>query len=154
MGCLALTTQGPAKKSSGIPDRAFDEDRPNAPSVLSLRCSAVYSGRRLGQLRRKLPVNGGHGGHQTRELLPVRSALMSSGCLDLIGRLGVEVLPDGVVVYGCSHGYKQVPNGVRERHDAVTFEKDDAQTVAGSAHQQLAQPRLLRLQRSRHLVTF
>lgn len=52
--------------------------------------------------------------------------------------LGIEVLPDGVVVYGCSHSYKQVPNGMSERDNAVTFEKDHPQTVAGSAHQQLA----------------
>lgn len=64
---------------------------------------------------------------------------MSSGGLDLIGRLGVEVLPDGVVVYGCSHSYEQVPDGVSEGDDAVAFEKDHPQAVAGSAHQKLTQ---------------
>ena len=93
----------------------------------------------------------GHSSHhpleiaRPRELVPV----MSSGGLDLIGRLGVEVLPDCVVVYGRSHRYKQVPNGMSEWDDAVAFEKDHPQTVAGSAHQQLAQPRLLRLGRER-----
>lgn len=100
----------------------------------------------------------GHSSHyplevtQTQELLPVRSALMSSGGLDLIGWLRIEVLPDGVVVYGCSHGDKQVPNGVSEWDNAITFEKDHPQTVAGSAHQQLTQPRLLRLGRRRHFI--
>lgn len=70
---------------------------------------------------------------------------LSSGGLDLTGRLGVKVLPDGVVVYGCSHGHKQVPNGVSEGDDAVAFEEDNPQRVAGSAEQQLAQPRLFRL---------
>ena len=79
---------------------------------------------------------------------------MSSGGLDLIGWLGIEVLPDGVVVYGCSHGHKQVPNGVSEWDDAITFEKDHPQTVAGSAHEQLIQPRLLWLQRSKHFIMF
>lgn len=79
---------------------------------------------------------------------------MSSGRLDLIGWLCVKVLPDGVVVDGRSHSYEQVPDGVSERDDAVAFKKDHPQTVAGSAHQQLAQPRLLRLRRSRRLVTF
>lgn len=65
----------------------------------------------------------------------MRSALMSSGGLDLIGWLGIEVFPDGVVVYGCSHGYKQVPNGVSERDDAITFEEDHPQAVADSARQ-------------------
>lgn len=73
---------------------------------------------------------------QTSELVPV----MSSGGLDLIGRLGVEVLPDGVVVYGGSHRYKQVPNGMSEWDDAIAFKKDHPQTVAGSARQQLTQP--------------
>lgn len=81
---------------------------------------------------------------QTQEFLPVTSVLMSSGGLDLIGRLGVEVLPDGVVMYGCSHSYKHVPNGMSERDDAIAFEEDHPQTVAGSAHQQLTQPGLLR----------
>lgn len=72
----------------------------------------------------------GHSSHhplevaQTQELLPARSALMSSGGLDLIGWLGIEVLPDGVVVYGCSHGYEQVPNGMSKWDNAITFEKD------------------------------
>ncbi len=70
---------------------------------------------------------------QTQELLLVRSALMSSGGLDLIGWLGIEVFPNGVVVYGCSHCYKQVPNGMSKWDNAITFEKDHPQTVAGSA---------------------
>lgn len=77
----------------------------------------------------------------------VHWSALSSGGLDLIGWLGVEVLPDGVVVYGGAHGHKQVPDGVSKWDDAVTFEKDHPQTVAGSAHQQLAQPWLLRLGR-------
>lgn len=71
---------------------------------------------------------------------------LSSGGLDLIGRLGVEVLPDSVVVYSSTHCNKQVPDGVSKWNDAVTFEKDHPQTVTCSAHQQLAQPRLLRLE--------
>lgn len=87
---------------------------------------------------------------QTQELHPVRSALMSSGGLDLIGWLGIEVLPDGVVVYGCSHSYKQVPNGMSKWDNAITFKEDHPQTVAGSTQQQLTQPRLLRLRRNRN----
>lgn len=75
----------------------------------------------------------------------MRSALMSPGGLELRRRGGIEVLPDGVVMYSCSHGDKQVPNGVSERNDAVTFEEDHTKAVAGSADQQLKQPRLLRL---------
>lgn len=78
---------------------------------------------------------------------------LSSGGLDLIGWLGVEVLPDGVVVDGSTHGDKQVPDGVSEWNDAVTFEKDHPQTVTSSAHQQLAQPRLLRLEGREGLET-
>lgn len=70
----------------------------------------------------------------------MRSSLVSSGGLDLIGRLGVEILPDGVVMNGCSHGDKQVPNGVSERDDAIAFKEDYAETVAGAANQQLTQP--------------
>lgn len=83
----------------------------------------------------------------------MRSALMSSGGLDLIGWLGVEVLPDGVVMYGSSHSYKQVPNGMSEWDDAITLEKDHPQTVAGSADKQLIQPRLLRLGRGITFIT-
>lgn len=92
---------------------------------------------------------------QTQEQLLVRSVLMSSGGLDLIGWLGIEVLPDGVVVYGCSHSNKQVPNGMSEWNNAITFEKDHPKTVAGSTQQQLAQPRLLRLRRRsfKHVTT-
>lgn len=72
---------------------------------------------------------------------------MSSGGLDLIGHLGVEVLPDGVVVNGCSHGDKQVPNGMSEWDDAITFKEDYAEAVAGATDQQLTQPRLLWLQK-------
>lgn len=79
-------------------------------------------------------------------ILWVHWSELSSGRLDLIGRLGVEVLPDGVVVYGSTHGDKQVPDGVSKWNDAVTFEKDHPQTVTSSAHQQLAQPGLLRLE--------
>lgn len=78
---------------------------------------------------------------------------MSSGGLNLIGWLGIEVLPDGVIMYGCSHSYKQMPDGMSERDDAVTFEEDDAKTVAGTADQQLTQPRLLRLGRDMVFVT-
>lgn len=70
---------------------------------------------------------------------------LSSGGLDLTGRLSVKVLPDGVVVYGCSHRHKQVPNGMSKWDNAITFKKDNPQRVAGSAKQQLAQPRLFRL---------
>lgn len=79
---------------------------------------------------------------------------LSSRRLDLIGRLGVEVLPDGVVVYGSTHGDKQVPDGVSKWNDAVTFEKDHPQTVTCSAHQQLAQPRLLWLEGRRQGTSF
>lgn len=74
---------------------------------------------------------------------------LSSGGLELIGWLGIKVLPDGVVMYGCSHSYKQMPNSMSEWDDAVTLEKDYPQTVAGAAKQQLAQAWLLRLGRSR-----
>lgn len=70
---------------------------------------------------------------------------MSSGGLDLPGSLGVEVLPDGVVMYGCSHSYKKMPDGMGEWDDAITFEEDNTKTVAGSTDQQLTQPGLLRL---------
>ena len=70
---------------------------------------------------------------------------MSPGRLHLIGLLGVEVFPDGVVVYGCSHGDKQVPNGVGKRDDAVALEEDHPQAVEGPADQQLIQPSLLGL---------
>lgn len=86
-------------------------------------------------------------------ILRVHWSELSSGGLDLIGRLGVEVLPDGVVVYGSTHGDKQVPDGVSKWNDAVTFEKDHPQTVTCSAHQQLAQPRLLWLQGREELNT-
>ena len=79
---------------------------------------------------------------------------MSPGGLDLIGCLGVEVLPDGVVMYGCSHSYKQVPNGMSERDDAITFEEDNTETVTGSTDQQLIQPRLLRLGRDIKVTVF
>ena len=91
---------------------------------------------------------------KTRKLLPARSALMSSGGLDLIGGLGIEVLPDGIVVYGCPHSHKQVPNGMGERDDAVAFEEDHPKTVAGPAHQELAQPRLLWLRRKQRVYYF
>lgn len=77
----------------------------------------------------------------------------SSGGLDLIGRLNIEVLPDGVVVYGSTHGDKQVPDGVGKWNDAVTLEKDHPQTVTGSANQQFAQPRLLRLEGKKEFQT-
>lgn len=79
---------------------------------------------------------------------------MSPGCLDLIGCLGVEVLPDGVVMYGCSHSYKQVPNGVSEWDDAIAFEEDNTEAVTGSAGQQLTQPRLLWLGRDIRVTIF
>lgn len=72
---------------------------------------------------------------------------MSSGGLDRIGRLGIQVLPDGVVMDSRSHGNKHVPNGVSEGNDAVTFKEDYSETVAGSTDQQLAQPGLLWLQK-------
>lgn len=72
-------------------------------------------------------------------------SVLSSGGLDPVGWLGIEVLPDGIVMYGCSHCNKQVPNGMSERDNAITFEKDHPQAVAGSTNQQLAQPWLLRL---------
>lgn len=78
--------------------------------------------------------------------------MRSSRGLDLIGWLGIEVLPDGIIVYGCSHGNKQMPNGMSEWDDAITFEKDHSQTVADSAHQQLIQPRLLWLRRRRRII--
>lgn len=71
---------------------------------------------------------------------------MSSGGLDLVGWLGIEVLPNGVVVYRRSRCYKHVPDGMSKRNDAIAFEEDHPQTVEGSAHQQLIQPRLLRLE--------
>lgn len=83
----------------------------------------------------------------------VHWSALSSGGLNLIGRLGVEVLPDGVVVYGSTHGDKQVPDGVSKWNDAVTFEKDHSQTVTRSAHQQLAQAWLLRLEDREELRT-
>lgn len=86
-------------------------------------------------------------------ILWVHWSELSSGGLDLIGRLGVEVLPDGVVMYGSTHGDKQVPDGVSKWNDAVTFEKDHPQTVTCSAHQQLAQPRLLWLEGREELNT-
>lgn len=92
---------------------------------------------------------------QKQELLPVRSVLMSSGGVDLVvGWLGVEVLPDGVVMYGRSHSYKHVPNSVSEWDNAVTFEEDYPQTVAGPADQQLTQPGLLRLRRGIKFIIF
>lgn len=87
-----------------------------------------------------------------RYFLWVHWSVLSSGGLDLIGRLGVEVLPDGVVVYGSTHGDKQVPDGVSKWNDAVTFEKEHPKTVTCSAHQQLAQPRLLRLKDREELI--
>lgn len=79
---------------------------------------------------------------------------MSSGGVDLIGWLGVEVLPDGVVMNGCSHSYKHVPDGVSKWDNAITFEEDYPQTVAGPADQQLAQPGLLRLRRGIKFIIF
>lgn len=70
---------------------------------------------------------------------------LSSGGLDLTGWLGIKILPDGVVVNGCPHRHKQVPNGMSEGDDAIAFKKDNPQRVAGAAKQQLIQPRLFRL---------
>lgn len=69
---------------------------------------------------------------------------MSSGCLHLVGRFSVQVLPNGVVMHGGSHGHKQVPDGVGKRDDTVTFEEDNPQTVKDAPCQQLIQARLLR----------
>lgn len=80
---------------------------------------------------------------------------MSSGGVDLVvGWLGVEVLPDGVVMYGRSHSYKHVPNSMSKWDNAVTFEEDYPQTVAGPADQQLTQPGLLRLRRGIKFIIF
>lgn len=77
---------------------------------------------------------------------------MSSGSLDLIGRLGVEVPPDGVVMHGGAYGHEKMPDGVSEGDDAIALEEDDAQAVTGSAHQQFTQSRLLRLQKHTVLI--
>lgn len=83
----------------------------------------------------------------------MRSALLSSGGLHLIGWLSIEVLPDSIVVYCCSRRYKHVPDGMSEWNNAITFEEDHAQTVEGPTHQQLVQPRLLRLGRGKEFTT-
>lgn len=51
----------------------------------------------------------------------------------------VEVLPDSVVVHGCSQRHKHVPDGMGKRDDPVRLEEDHAQAIDESPTGQLEQ---------------
>ena len=51
----------------------------------------------------------------------------------------VEVLPDSVVVHGCSQRHKHVPDGMGKRDDPVRLEEDHTQAIDESPTGQLVQ---------------